>query len=78
MNIDILSWLDCPPVKCCSTDLLKICFKHHLQPFQKVKQVFPVAEELKEKLKAKYTVIEKKRQEEEVCIHLGNSLENSK
>ena len=34
--------------------------------FQKIKQVFPVAEELKSKLTRKYNEIEKKRQEEEV------------
>ena len=37
---------------------------------QKVIQVFPVAEEMKAKLKAKYTAIESKRAEEEVELVL--------
>ena len=35
---------------------------------QKVKKVFPLAEEIKSRLKKKYTEEEEKRQAEEVCV----------
>ena len=40
----------------------------HPYILQKVKKVFPLAEEIKSKLKKKYTEEEEKRQAEEVCI----------
>ena len=43
----------------------------HPYILQKVKKVFPLAEEIKSKLKKKYTEEEEKRQAEEVCIEFN-------
>ena len=51
---------------------VNIILDYVMHPYilQKVKKVFPLAEEIKSKLKKKYTEEEQKRQVEEVCIQL--------